>query len=454
MKKKFLLDTNILMRSPNAIYVFEDNDVLICNTTLEELDDLKNRPGEVGYNAREAIRVLNSLREKTDNLYEGVQLPNSGTLRIVRDCTPEDAEKLKGTLPREWSLGKPDNRIIDTAIKNDAILVTNDISMLLKAQSTGLKTENFKNESVSDESLKYTGRKVVYASSDAIAELYENGAIAYEDLYNYKNSDVDLEVNEFLIIKDIANESHTALGYFDGKCILKLNYDNKRPFGVKPRNVGQKFAIEALMTPAEDIPLVILKGSAGTAKTFLSLACGLSQVVDNKNYKKVLLLRPNIKFDDDIGYLKGDEMDKILPLIRPCLDNLEALVSHKDDSFEESSDKVKELFDRGYVTAEALAYLRGRSISNTYILIDEAQNTTPNQMLGIITRAGVGSKIVIVGDPDQIDNPKVDKKNNGLVYAAERFKGSSLAMQLVFEDAECTRSKLALEASQLLTLKF
>lgn len=449
MKKKFLLDTNILMRSPNAIYVFEDNDVLICNTTLEELDDLKNKPGEIGYNAREAIRVLNSLREKTNNLYEGVKLPGSGTLKIVRDCTPEDAEKLKGTLPTEWSLGKPDNRIIDTAIKNNAILVTNDISMLLKAQSTGLKTENFKNESVSDESLKYTGRNVVYAPNEVIVNLYKDGSIDYEDICDYENA--NLEINEFLIIKDISNSSHTALGYFDGKHILKLNYDNSRPYDVKPRNVGQRFAIEALMTPAEDVPLVILKGSAGTAKTFLSLACGLSQVTDYRNYKKVLLLRPNIKFDDDIGYLKGDEMDKILPLIRPCLDNLEALVSNKDDTYEESSDKVKELFDRGYVTAEALAYLRGRSISNTYILIDEAQNTTPNQMLGIITRAGVGSKIVIVGDPDQIDNPKVDKKNNGLVYAAERFKGSSLAMQLVFEDEECTRSKLALEASQLLT---
>lgn len=450
MKKKFLLDTNILMRSPKAIYVFEENDVLICNTTLEELDDLKNKPGETGYNAREAIRVLNALREKTDNLYEGVKLPGSGMLRIVQDCTPEEAESVRGKLPKEWSLGKPDNRIIDTAIKNNAILVTNDISMLLKAQSTGLKTENFRNESVSDESLKYTGRSEVLAMPDVINSLYENGAIAYEDLYNY--NELDLETNEFITIRDATNESHTALGYFDGKCILKLNYDNKKPFGIKPRNVGQRFAIEALMTPASEVPLVILKGAAGTAKTFLSLACGLSEVVDNKNYKKVLILRPNIKFDDDIGFLKGDEMDKIMPLIRPCLDNLEALVCHKDDTAEESNDKVKELFDRGYVTAEALAYLRGRSISNTYILIDEAQNTTPNQMLGIITRAGVGSKIVIVGDPDQIDNPKVDHRNNGLVYAAEKMKGSKLCMQLTFEDEECTRSALALEAGRLLSV--
>jgi PhoH-like ATPase len=444
------------MRSPNAIYVFDDNDVLICSTTLEELDDLKNSPGETGYNAREAIRVLNNLREKGDNLYDGVKLPNSGTLKIVKDCTPDEAEKTKGMLPREWSLGKPDNRIINTAIKNDAILVTNDISMSLKAQSTGLKTENLKNEEVSDESLKYTGRRVVFTSSDNVNKLYHGETLNVEDVYEYSDysdnayKSSELEVNEFLIIKDASNPSHNVLAYFNGTKIKKTKFENSKPCDVKARNVGQRFAIEALMTPADEVPLVILKGSAGTAKTFLSLACGLENVMNKNAYKKLLLLRPNIKFDEDIGYLKGDEMDKILPLIRPCLDNLEALVTNKDDSSEESKDKVAHLFDVGYVTAEALAYLRGRSIANTYILIDEAQNTTPNQMLGIITRAGVGSKIIIVGDPEQIDNPKVDKKNNGLVYAAEKMKGSKLCMQLTFEDEECTRSPLALEASQLL----
>lgn len=453
MKKKFLLDTNILMRSPNSIFVFDDNDVLICDTTLEELDDLKNRPGDTGYNARKVIRTLNKLRESGANLYDGVVLPGGGTLTIVRDCLPSEAKSKKGTLPDEWSIKKPDNRIISTALKNDAILVTNDISMSLKAETAGVKTENFRNETVSEESLNYTGRTEVYALSDAIDRLYSEGKISLEDLYFDDEITIpELEVNEFLIVSDAANPSHSAIAYFDGKDIIKMNCKGHNPFGVKPRNVGQKFAIEAMMKDAAEVPLVILKGSAGTAKTFLSLACGLEQTMNQRNYKKILILRPNIKFDDDIGYLKGDEMEKILPLIRPCLDNLEALVSDKDDSTEEMNDKVKELFDRGYVTAEALAYLRGRSISNTYILIDEAQNTTPNQMLGIITRAGIGSKIVVVGDPNQIDNPKVDKKNNGLVYAAEKMKGSKLCMQLTFEDEECVRSPLALEASQLLSI--
>jgi PhoH-like ATPase len=453
VKKKFLLDTNILMRSPNSIYVFDDNDVLICDTTLEELDDLKNKPGETGFAAREVIRVLNKLRENGNNLYNGVVLPDGGSLTIVRDCTPEEAKKKKGTIPDEWSLNKPDNKIISTALKNNAILVTNDISMSLKAETAGVKTENFKNETVSDESLNYTGRTTVFALPEVINQLYADGKIELEDLYYDDDVQIpELSVNEFLIVSDITNTSHTALAYFNGHNIIRIDSKGKNPMDVKARNVGQKFAIEALMKPASEVPLVILKGSAGTAKTFLSLACGLEQTMNNRDYKKVLILRPNIKFDDDIGFLKGDEMDKIMPLIRPCLDNLEALVSHKDDTIEETNDKVKELFDRGYVTAEALAYLRGRSISNTFILIDEAQNTTPNQMLGIITRAGIGTKIVIVGDPYQIDNPKVDKKNNGLVYAAEKMRNSNLCMQLTFENEECTRSPLAMEASKLLSV--
>ena len=452
VKKKFLLDTNILMRSPNSIYVFDDNDVLICDTTLEELDDLKTRPGETGFTAREVIRVLNKLRENGNNLYDGVILPGGGTLTIVRDCTTAEAKTKKGTIPEEWSPNKPDNRIISTALKNNAILVTNDISMSLKAETAGVKTENFKNETVSDESLNYTGRATVFALPEVINQLYSEGQIELEDLYYDEEIKVpELSINEFLIVADITNPGHTALAYFNGHNIIRIDSKGKNPYDIKPRNVGQKFAIEALLKPASEVPLVILKGSAGTAKTFLSLACGLEQTMNRRDYKKVLILRPNIKFDDDIGFLKGDEMDKILPLIRPCLDNLEALVSNKEDSIGETNDKVKELFDRGYVTAEALAYLRGRSISNTYILIDEAQNTTPNQMLGIITRAGIGTKIVIVGDPYQIDNPKVDKKNNGLVYAAEKMRNSSLCMQLTFENEECTRSPLAMEASKLLS---
>ena len=468
MKKKFLLDTNVLIRSPRSIYVFEDNDIFICNTTLEELDDLKTRPGETGYNAREVIRTLNKLREDNKKLNDGILLPSGGTLKVVPDCVNSDTEQESPkSIPDSWSLSKPDNRIIDTAIKNNAILVTSDMSMLIKAESAGAKTEIFRNEQVSDESMQYTGRHVVYADTETISEINTYGSVPFSRLYNPDNE--KLEMNEFLIVTDTSNPSHTILAYFDGYEICKLYFDNSSPYGINPRNVGQRFALEALMTPANQVPLCILKGPAGVAKTFLSLAAGLDQVINKGLYRKVLILRPNIKFDDDIGYLKGTEMDKILPLIRPCIDNIEVLLSNKKESKRNSkvhdstkvvlpsdviNNSVDELFSKGYVAAEAMAYLRGRSISNTFCVIDEAQNATPAQMLGIITRAGIGSKFVIIGDPDQIDNPKVDKKNNGLVFASEMMRGSNLCMQLTFNSNECTRSPLAMEASQLLNKRY
>ena len=261
-----------------------------------------------------------------------------------------------------------------------------------------------------------------------------------------------MEVNQFLSLQC---GDYKRLACFDGEKIRKLKFQSEKPFGVCPRNVGQFFAQEALMTTADEVPLVILKGSAGTSKTFYCLACGLEQVAETNKYKRVLICRPNVKFDEDIGYLKGTEMDKILPLIRPSLDNLEALITLNDkkgevrDSYE-LQDTVQEFFDRGWVTAEALAYLRGRSITNTFIIIDEAQNATPNQILGIITRAGAGSKICIIGDLEQIDTPRLDKYNNGLAFASERMKGSKLTMQLTFSDDECTRSELAKEAAEKL----
>ena len=432
------------MRSPRSIYVFEDNDVLITETTLEELDNFKDLPGETGFNARETIRILNDLRE-SGNLYKGIELPGGGTFAIIEGS---DNPKLA---PVDWDVKKPDNKIIRTALEKGAILVTNDISMLLKAEAIGVKTEVFRNESASELTLQYSGQKEVYTSPEVINEFYRSEkmdpGLLYEDI---NGTPCVPQQNEYLLIHSTINPDHSALGFFNGKEIEKLETDCFSPFGVKPRNISQKFAMHALLKSSQEVPLVIIKGPAGTAKTFLSLACGLQQVIKDNIYKKILLLRPNIKFDEDIGYLKGDEMEKILPLIRPCLDNIEMLVSGEKDSAEETNKKIQELFDKGYVAAEALAYLRGRSISNTYILIDEAQNTTPHQMLGIITRAGINSKIVIVGDPDQIDNPKVDKRNNGLAYAAEKMKGSKLCINLSFNPEDCVRSPLAQEASEKL----
>lgn len=447
MKKTFLLDTNILMHSPRSVFVFDDNNVCICNATLEELDNLKSKHGEVGYEAREAIRVIEEIRSK-GNISEGVKLNKKGTFKVIPDYNYMPYEEAKDLLPYGWSLEKPDNRIILTAKILDAILVTNDISMSIKAEVAGVKTETYKHDQASEETMKYTGRSVLYAKKEVIDEFCINGSIPIKKLYESKK--IKLHPNEFVIITDIENPKHTALGRFDGKEIVVLKYANASPFGVKPKNVGQTFAIEALMAPASEIPLVILSGPAGTAKTFLTLAVGLEQTMERKNYKKMLLFRPNVKFDEDIGYIKGDEMDKIRPLLRPCFDNFEALIGHKDDDPAKIQMKIEHLFDTGYVTAEAMAYLRGRSIAQSVVVCEEAQNSSPSQILGVISRAGIGSKIIIVGDPDQIDTSKLDRRNNGLVYASEKMINSPLCAQITFSSDECVRSPLAQEASELL----
>lgn len=277
-----------------------------------------------------------------------------------------------------------------------------------------------------------------------------------EDVYQIdeagERQPVTLTPNQFIILKADQSNRKTQLARFDGKKIVPLAYQKKKPYGVSPRNVGQKFLQEALMTNAQEAPLVIVKGMAGTAKTFYTLAVGLHAMMeqDEPEYRRILISRPNAQFDDDIGFLPGDESEKIAPLLRPVIDNLELLVDQNEKerfSDERSlSRKVEELFARGLIDAQALNFIRGRSVSKTYLVIDEAQNLTPKQAKGIITRAGMGTKIILLGDPQQIDNPLLDERTNGLCYAAEKMKGSPLCYQVTMSAEECERSALAMDA--------
>lgn len=430
MKKVFLLDTNVLMNSPESVFVFEDNDVLICHTTLHELDRNKTAPGEKGYNARNAIRTIYSLRQKGD-LTEGVELTGGGKFRIIAGVKQEETAT---------SLNCNDDIIIETAKRNDAILVTNDVGMILKADIRGVKSETFRNEEVSEEGLKYKGRRVVAVDEAIIDELYTYKAI------DGKAIGEGMTVNEFLVLKGKEDEQKSALAFFDGR---NVNLLRKNDISIQnkfePKNSGQKFIVKALTSSVEEIPLVVIRGAAGTGKTLAALAAGLAGV-EKGMYSKVLLLRPNVKFEDDIGYLPGTEFEKIEPLLRPFKDNLEVLLKDK----KEPTREIESMFNRGVLRAESLAYIRGRSIARSFVIVDEAQNATALQIKSIITRCGLGSKLVILGDPDQIDNPKVNKYNNGLVYAADKMRGSKLCMQLVMENEECVRCPLALEAVQRL----
>lgn len=441
MKKIYVLDTNILVASPNALYGFKDNDIYITATTLQELDKLKNAPGETGWGAREAIRMIDSCRQR-GKLSGGVDIGFGGKLYTIPDI-----ENIYDILPLSYEK-TPDNRIIATTKelelnrKEKVILVTNDISMKINASECNVEVQDYKNDRV-DSAEEYTGMIEIPVCDSITNELYRNKKVDAKIL-NY----IFIE-NEFLTLKSFSGNSALAIyreGYINLMEVPNLVY------GVKPLNVAQKFALYALTAPVSEIPFVILKGDAGTAKTFLSLAAGLHKLdigdsQESDTYNKILITRNNVTSDDGFGYLPGDIDEKMTPLLAPFYDNLESLIrGNTKESNEQVQLQINDFFDTGMIRVCPLAYMRGRSITHSYLIVDEAQNSSRIQMRDIITRAGKGTKIVICGDPKQIDNIHLDRYNNGLAFAANAMKGSKLCAQLTFGENESVRSVLATEA--------
>ncbi len=451
VRKTYVLDTNVLIQAPYALDCFEDNQVILPVAVLEELDGLKLAEGERGTNARQAIRYIEELR-KLGSLTEGVALANGGTFKVEINHVDE-------VLPPGFVENKADNRILKVCqgLKRQGqqpILVTKDIIVRIKAQIMDIAAEDFTTEQVPVVAAQYSGRQVVFVPEEEFAN-FKSGIspdLAYTVDEEGQRHPVEPVVNQFFVLE--ADQSHrkTLLGRYDGEKIVPLRYQKHHPYGVSPRNVGQYFLHEALMTDADKAPLVIVKGKAGTAKTFYSLAVGLEKIVqeEERNYRKILICRPNAQFDDDIGFLPGDEQEQIAPLIRPIIDNLEILVDQDEKqrftNEKELKGKIDELFDREIITSQAMNFIRGRSITQTYLIIDEAQNLTPKQAKGIITRAGKGTKIILLGDPNQIDHPLLDERTNGLSYASEKMKGSPLCYQVTLLESECERSALAGDA--------
>ena len=463
MIKTYVIDTNVLIQAPYALHRFEENQVILPVVVLEELDHLKKADGEKGANARAAIRILENLRQKGD-LLSGVALENGGSLRVEKNFV--DVE-LPPDLPEE----KMDNRILKVCLglkrqaeaasgqEQTVVLVTKDILLRIKAQIIGIRAEDFAAEQVSGRDEQYTGRAEAYVPEEQLKDFKKKG-IPAQVLYQVdeagNTSQVFLEENQFVVLKGDQSAKKTLLGRMQGGRVVPLTYKKSKPYGVSPRNAGQYFLQEALMQPASQAPLVIVKGAAGTAKTFYALAVGLEKVLNNPTgeYRRIMVSRPNAQFDADIGFLPGDEQEKISPLMRPVIDNLEQLVDSNDETrYEDERElkgKIDEIFDRGLIQAEALNFIRGRSIVKTYLVIDEAQNMTPGQVKGIITRAGEGTKIILLGDPGQIDRPFLDERTNGLSYAAEHMKGSPLCWQITMNGKECERSALAMDGGKRL----
>ncbi len=441
MIKNYVLDTNILLSNPNAIFGFEDNNVGICGTTLQELDAKKSAPGEVGYNARCACRILDELREKGD-LVAGVSLDNGGTFFIEPDGVNQ------ANLPEGFSISVPDNRIISSCIHmnknayktNNVILLTNDVSMRVNATICGLKVQSVQNDHIEDDS--YTGLRDVDVQGNEINEIYQSKSI-YAPIYIE-----NLVENEFVTLHSGTQSALTV--HQNG--ILKLVSAPETLGHIKPLNSAQIYAMWALNNP--DIPLVILEGAAGTAKTFLSLTMGLTQArIDEQDsearYSRLMIARPNKgSSDDDFGYLPGDLQEKMSPLLANFTDNLSIILRGNNKKAPETEIKrqIDDMMSQNIIELCPLYAIRGRSIQNGFLIADEVQNASKLLVRDIITRAGTNTKIVLAGDPRQVDAPTLDKRNNGLVYAADLMKGSELCAFIKFDDKHCVRSKLAEEA--------
>ncbi len=458
MKKTYVLDTNVVLYSPVAILSFGENDVIIPEVVLEELDSFKKDKSDLGANARYAARLIDKLRNE-GKLNEGVELENGGRLRV-------EMNHYDTKIPSSWNMEKADNRILQVckALKEqgeDVWLITKDIFLRIKADALDINVEDFYEKFVPEYDNQYTGRAEVFVSPEKLQEFYTKKNLEVGDLLNYDENleeytTPSLSINQFLIIHSMKNPKQTALGRYDGKNIVPLFSKDSKPLGVIPRNVGQRFMLEALSIDAVKAPLVIVKGPAGTAKTLFSLAVGLQKILNDnsEHYRRILVCRPNVTMDEDIGFLPGTEQEKISPFMRPIFDNLEILVDcdekQRYKNEKELLDKIKDLFDRRIITTEAVAYLRGRSIVKNWVIIDEAQNLSPKQVKTIITRVGEGTKLILIGDPEQIDHPFLDSRSNGLCYASEKMKGSHLCYQVTLKYDECERSPLAYEGSKKL----
>lgn len=453
MRKNYLLDTNILLQNPSSLLGFEENNVYLCGTTMQELDAKKTAPGELGYNARECCRILDDLRESGD-LTKGVVLHTSedpkkcGKLYIEPDGVDQNL------LPKGFKIEVPDNRIISTCLylnhgklaHRHVILVTNDISMRVNASICGLFVEGYRNDQV--KTSNYSGHTDLDVPSEMIDKIYADKEV------DFNPDKMEIYINHFVTLH-AGSKSALTVYKEDGK--LHLIPDHTNLYGnIRPLNAMQRYAIWALTAPVEEVPLVVLIGPAGTAKTFLSLAAGLSQTYlgqgkRGSEYRKILISKPNSgnRAEPGFGFLPGDLEDKMAPLIASYYDALESIISGKDGDKEDVSQakiQIDDLFDTGVIELCPLSYIRGRNIMNSYIICDEAQNATKGLIRDVVTRAGAKSKVIVLGDENQVDAPTLDSRNNGLIFCAERMKYSPRCAVLRFSEKQCVRSKLAEDA--------
>ena len=443
--KIFVLDTNVILHTPNSLLAFEDNIISICLTVLEELDKYKKGNEEINRNARDAIRLMDKLRKKAresgQKMAKGVRLPNGGKLQIFVNHTREINQMIK-------SLGVeniPDNRIIAVAnhlmetSDKKVVLVSKDINVRLKADALGIDVQDYSKDKIQKDK-KSEKLQEVEKTGDEIDKFYSEGGACYE----YRET---FYPNEFVLIKDKGGSSQSGIGIIKNGKIEKVSLSN-RLGKISLRNKEQAMATHLLLD--NEIKVICLVGGAGTGKTLLALAAGL-ELWNKEYYKGIIVSRPIIPMGKDIGYLPGAKDQKLGLWMQPIFDNLEFLLSCSAKGNRHNQEKLvtaKSLISNGVISLEALTYIRGRSLLNRFVIIDEAQNLTPHEVKTIITRCGEGSKFIFTGDPEQIDNPYLDSSSNGLSYLVRKSQQTDLAGHVFLSKSE--RSAVAETFSKLL----
>lgn len=436
--KIFILDTNVILHDHTCIYKFQDNDIILPITVLEELDKFKRGNDLINFQAREFVRVLDEI--VGDELFNGGKPLGKGKGKLRIETGKPFSEELKASFREDI----PDHRILaiaehisKTYSNRKSVLVSKDINLRMKAKSLGIQAEDYKTDQVTDEHvLDKTITIFEEFDNGQIELLYEKGSLMREEM-GLKNIP---EANECFIFRGM---NSSVLGRYDKRLDKIIRVEKKTAYGIKPRNAEQTFSVSMLMEP--EIKLMGLTGKAGTGKTLLALAAAIEQ---HKQYEQILLARPIVALSNrDIGYLPGDAEEKINPYMQPLFDNL-SVIKHVFNPRSQEYLKIEELLKEERLIITPLAYIRGRSLSNSFFIIDEAQNLTPHEVKTIITRAGEGTKMVFTGDLQQIDSPYLDMKSNGLAYMTDKMRNQELFAHINLLKGE--RSYLAELASNLL----
>jgi len=437
-KKIFILDTNVLLHDHQCIYNFDDNDIIIPIVVLEELDKFKKGNDHINYQAREFVREIDRLAgEKLFS--DGVPLGAGKGKIFVATGKPFPA-----IMNESFSEKNADHRILaitlfvkDKFPRRKVILITKDINMRMKAKSLGIHSQDYESDKVKDLDVLYKGVEI-YEDFDQefIAKLYEKTTVAKDEF----PLDVEMPSNQYFVLR---NGNQSVLAYYDPFNDTIHRVEKHSAYGIEPRNAEQTFSLHALMNP--DIKLVSLTGKAGTGKTLLALASALQQ---HEQYNQILLARPIVPLANrDLGFLPGDVKEKIGPYMQPLFDNLGVIKSRFKSQGKENF-LIDEMLRNEQLVITPLAYIRGRSLSDSFFIIDEAQNLTPHEVKTIITRAGEGTKMVFTGDIEQIDSPYLDMQSNGLAYLTDKMKGQDLFAHVNLVKGE--RSYLAELASHIL----